>query len=160
MLVAAVTVLGACSGDDGADYCKNHYRFHPDHVDSIASLNLEVSAEGNIGGRLTMPHAVVGNMPESDIRQLLGDPERSFALQSDVSCTLSLSEVSVTAHGYDADYAASCGSENQLGKINVALFDHLADLDEVVVSVTTPATGKHFGISRRCAKPIFRLIKK
>lgn len=160
LLVAVATGLGACSGDDGADYCKNHYLFHPDHLDSIAKLNLEVSTDGDLGGRLTVPRVAVGDMPESDVRLLFGDPERSFALQSDASCTLSLTKFSAAPESYDANYAASCGPDNRLEKINVALFDHLPDLDEVVVSVTTPATGKHFGISRQCDNPIFRLTQK
>jgi hypothetical protein len=158
--VAAATVLAACAGEDGADYCKNHHLFHPDHLESIASLTIEVSDSGDLDGRLTVPRVVIGSLPESAVEQLLSDPERTFVLQADTPCELSLSRFSATAGGYDANYSASCGPGNQLGKINVALFDQLPDLDEVVVSVTTAATAKHFGISRQCDKPIFRLMKK
>lgn len=53
-LVAAATLLGACSGEDGADYCKNHYLFHPDHLDSIAALTIDLSDNGDLSGHLTI----------------------------------------------------------------------------------------------------------
>lgn len=152
--------MGACSGEDGADYCKNHHLFHPDHLDSIAALTIELSENGDLSGHLTIPRVVVGSLPEADVKQLLGDPARSFTLQSDTACALSLAGISVTADSYDANYAANCGLDNQIGKIDVALFDQLTDLDEIVVAVTTPATGKRFSISRQCDRPIFRLKKR
>lgn len=159
LLPVTALVVTACSGDDGTDYCKNHYVFHADHLESTASLNIDISADGDLDGRLTVPRTVVGDMPDSELEQLFSDPERSFTLQSETSCALSLTAIDVTANSLAANYAASCGADNQLGKINVALFDQWADLDEVVVSVVTPATSKHFGISRQCDKPIFRLKK-
>lgn len=159
-MVVAAFVLGACSSDDGADYCKNHYVFHPNHLDSIASLNIEISENGDLNGHLTVPRVVIGDMADQDLKQMFGDPGRSFTLQSEASCELSLTDIAVTADSLTANYAAGCGTDNKLGQVNVALFDQLTDLDEVVVSVTTPATAKHFGISRQCDKPIFRLKKK
>ncbi len=62
-----------------------------------------------------------------------------------------------TAEGREVNFEASCGLDNKIGQINVVLFDQLEALEEVVVSVTTPATSKRFGISRQCDGPIFRL---
>lgn len=152
-------MLGACVGEEGADYCKNHYRFHADHLGSIATLDIVISGNGDLRGHLTVPRTVVGDMPDVDLRRLLADPERSFVLESESFCTLSLVEISDAADSYDVTYAAACGPGNRLEKINVALFDYLTDLEEVVVAVTTPATAKNFGISRQCDNPVFRLIK-
>lgn len=158
-MLVAVAILGACSGDDGTDFCKNHYLFHPDHLDTAASLSIEVSDTGDVDGRLILPFSAAGDLPPADLENLLSDQERAFALQSEMPCAISLINIDTIAETYNASYAANCGSGNKLGKVNVALFDHLADLNEIVVSVATPATAKHFGINRQCDKPIFRLTK-
>jgi hypothetical protein len=65
--------------------------------------------------------------------------------------------ISPTGEGREVNFAASCGLDNKIGQIDVVLFDHLEAIEEVVVSVATPATSKRFGISRQCDGPIFRL---
>lgn len=55
------------------------------------------------------------------------------------------------------NFSANCGQGNKLSQIDVALFDHLPDLEKAVVVVTTAATTKRFGINRQCDKPISRL---
>lgn len=158
-LAVAFVVTGACSGGKDADYCKNHYEFHPEHLASIATLNIDVAENGELDARLTVPRAVVGNGSDQNIRSMFADPGRSFTVQSDSACALALDDVRVDNGNLVASYGAQCGANNKLGAIDVALFDQLDDLGEVVVSVTTPATRKHFGISRQCDKPMFRLEK-
>ena len=48
-------------------------------------------------------------------------------------------------------------SDGRLRQIDVLAFDLMPDLDELEVTMTTPATRKHFVISRRCPNPVFRI---
>jgi hypothetical protein len=54
-------------------------------------------------------------------------------------------------------FESQCGEDNRLRQLDIALFDLLPNLDEVEVSMTTPATQKRFAINRQCDAPIFRL---
>lgn len=156
VLVVAAS-LGACGEDNGVDYCKNHYVFHSDHLDSLANLTIILSDTGDLEGNLSMPEVVFGEISESDTSSILGDPDNTFTLQTESPCTVSVKSISPTADGINASFEASCGPDNKVGRIDVALFDHITALEEVVVSITTPATNKRFGISRQCDGPIFRL---
>ncbi len=67
------------------------------------------------------------------------------------------SEDGLNAESVTAVYTAQCGSDNHLRQLNVVLFDQVAEIDEVVVVMTTPATSKQFVINRRCDKAVFRI---
>ncbi len=128
-----------------------------DHLDTLATLNINVSESGDLNGNLTIPATNFGDETDADIRSLLDDPANIFTLQTEVPCAVSATVVSSSDDGLETTLVANCGSDNKLGQISVALFEHMAALEEIVVSVTTPATAKRFGISRQCADPIFRL---
>jgi hypothetical protein len=155
-MVAAAS-LGACEKGDSGDYCKNHYEYHSDHLDTVASLTIDLSELGDLDGSLMMPNSVFGDMAVSDIEALLTNAKQTFTLQSETPCTVSVTDIISTAGDFKVNYAANCGPDNKLKKIHITLFDHLSELEEVVTSVTTPATAKRFGISRQCNGPIFRL---
>jgi len=155
LLVAAS--LGACGKDDGADYCKNHYAYHTNHQDSLARLTIKLSEAGDLEGKLSIPDIVLRALTDADFLQILGDARNTFALQTDTPCEVKVERISPTAEGREVNFEASCGPDNKIGQIDIALFDHLAALEEVVVTVTTPATSKRFAISRQCDGPIFRL---
>jgi hypothetical protein len=148
LLVVAATVSG-CGQDNGTDFCMNHYAYHSDHLDSVASLTIKLSDVGVLDGKLSIP-----NFDDSG---MLGDPNKAFSLQTEVPCELEVASISAAGEGIDVTYLANCGPDNQVGQIDVMLFDHIAALEEVVVSITTSATSKRFGISRQCDGPIFRL---
>jgi hypothetical protein len=148
LLVAAAT-LNACGQDNGVDYCKNHYAYHSDHLDSLATLTIKLSDVGALDGKLSIPI--------TDVEAILADPNKTFSLQTEVPCEVTVEGISPTSEGVDVEFVANCGPDNKIGQIDVALFDHVAALEEVVVSITTSATNKRFGISRQCDSPIFRL---
>lgn len=156
VLVTAIT-FAACTKNAEVDYCDNHYEFHADHLDTSATLTIDISKSGDLDGSLRVPYSNFGDETEANIRLLLGDPDNIFTLQTESACDVSVTGVSSSGYGLATKLFASCGSDNKLEQINVALFDHMAALEEVVVSVTTPATNKRFGISRLCDGPIFRL---
>lgn len=157
VLLVAATSLISCTKNEEVDYCDNHYEFHADHLDTSATLTIDISKSGDLDGSLTVPYSNFGDETEANIRLLLGDPNNIFTLQTESACDVSVTGVSSSGYGLETKLFASCGSDNKLEQVNVALFDHMAALEEVVVSVTTPATNKRFGISRLCDGPIFRL---
>ncbi len=156
-LAAIIFVLTACGESGSGDYCDNHYEFHASHIDSVVELSIELSEEGALGGRLLVPKSALDDTTLSGIETLLASTEKTFSLQSQVPCDISVTNLNWVNDILDVRYAASCGADNKIGKIDVTLFDHIDGLEEVVTSVTTPATAKRFGISRQCDAPIFRV---
>lgn len=155
ILVLLFTLLGGCMQHDETDYCKNHYRFHGEHLDGLARLTLGLDESGALSGMLHIPDKQMQNR-DLTARQLL-TPENAFTLQSTSACRKTRAEAIPTKDGLRVDYEAICGPDNKIGQVDVVLFDTLPNLDEALVEVVTPATAKKFAISRRCENAIFRL---
>ena len=156
-LVALAVSFSGCSKDDGVDYCKNHGVFHSDHLDTIATLAIRISDAGDLEGSLSIPQVAFGEETEPNLTSLLGDANNIFALETERPCAVSVTSIAVDGDSVEAQFAASCGADNKLRRVNVSLFENVGNLEEVVTSVTTSATSKRFAISRQCDRPIFRL---
>lgn len=154
LLATVCVALAACSPEVAPEFCRDHAQFHAEHADTNGILSVTMTADGRIESEVRIPVAARG---EALILNVLQDVDRVFALQTAADCTAAES----TLHSSDgvivAAYASECGAENKIGQIDVLLFDSLPDLNEVEVSVVTPATQKHFAINRQCESAIFRL---
>ena len=158
--VVLLWVLPACTEDTALDYCKNHYRFHQDHVDGLAFLHIELDAEGVLSSELDVPVSALG-LDTPYLLEMLEDPARVYAIESLQSCEPP--EVAFgNKTGQDGtslvvNYTSQCGSGDQVKQVDILLFDAIPELDEVETRVITTATQKHFAISRQCSSAIFRL---
>lgn len=162
LALVALSTLAGCSHDDDFDYCKNHYQVHAEHVDSIGHLLADLSAEGVLTVRLNLPASALdmGLVAANDpvlLTELLQSPDKVYRLETDQPCAAATVEVNEVSDGVEIEYESQCGAGNRVKQINIELFDLIAGLEEVEVQVSTPATNKHFAISRLCERAIFRL---
>ena len=163
-LLATTCALGGCVEDEAMDYCKNHYRFHPGHRADVATLTVNLDDAGQLTSELLLPYAHFGAREAAARRELariahqLSD-EQFYTLQSEHSCSESTLSPGFNPSGLRITATADCGADNKLEQVDVTLFDTLPELDEIEVTVTTPATAKRFAISRQCDHPLFRLDK-
>jgi hypothetical protein len=166
-VVCAITLLGtvsACSREEAADYCKNHYLVHAEHADSIARLHGTLDAAGLLTMRLSLPTGVFGSGPDAAkssgaLGQLLQSPEEVYSLETDQPCAAATVKMDELDQGMAVEYQSQCGAGNRVKQVNVELFALLDKLEEVEVQMDTAATSKHFAISRQCEQAIFRLKK-
>lgn len=158
-------VLVGCSREESFDYCKHHYQVHEGHQADIARLHGQLSAEGVLTMQLQLPTAVLGYTPHaaessSVLGQLLQSADAVYRLQSDQPCSaasVQVKDAGSGSGGLQLEYRSECGAGNSIRQVDVALFDVLEGLEEVEVQMDTPATSKHFAISRLCKQAIFRL---
>jgi hypothetical protein len=156
--VAVLAALGGCDRGHGTDYCKNHYAFHPNHLDTVGVLDIRVTEQGDFEARLAMPASAFGELDAVFAASLLGSADNVLGLQlAGTACAPSVDNVTDSAAGFDVTLTARCGAGNKLEQVDVLLFKQLPQLEEVVVSVTTPATAKYFAVNRKCDRPVFRL---
>lgn len=164
--LALCCALSACTKDEATDFCKNHYRFHDEHLGTVAALRLELTDQGLLTGELTLPLVILESKPNdstpatttpAQLEARVSDAANVFDLQTEVACPASAARIERTEAAVTVHYQSECGSGNKIGQIDIPLFDHLRELDEVVVNITTPATAKRFAISRQCSSAIFRL---
>lgn len=150
----ACLLLAACTAEKEPDFCRNHAQFHADHSATNARLRVEMTSAGDVTAELRLPTAITDQQSATAI---LRDAENVFTLQSESRCAATESVLEASADSVLASYSSRCGADNKLGQVDVRLFDTLPGLNEVEVSVVTPATQKHFAINRQCETAIFRL---
>lgn len=161
LLLLSCVMLAGCTDDDGTDYCRNHYVFHDEHSDQIGSLTATLSATGLLSVKLDLPGSALSpdQSRTADLNatiQALQQSENVFSLTSYNPCGAATVNIDQVEDGLEASYESECGSDNRVAQVNVQLFESIANLDEVEVTVTTTAAQKHFVISRQCDAAIFR----
>ncbi len=102
---------------------------------------------------LSIPISVMAGVPS----ELLEDLHKVYSLQTENECAASSVILNETDNTVAASYESNCGADNKIDQLDILLFETLAALDEVEVTVTTPVTQKHFAINRQCDSAIFRL---
>lgn len=147
-------ILGACSKDEGPDFCRDHAQFHAEHAASNAFLSVEMTADGTVASEVQLPKAIFGDDLTSTV---LLDVSKVYALQTAGECSMGEYSTRVSETMIIGEYISSCGADNKLDQVDVLLFGSLPKLDEIEVSVVTPATQKQFVINRQCESAIFRV---
>ncbi|MGI9232600.1 MAG: hypothetical protein ACR2RD_03125 [Woeseiaceae bacterium] len=154
-LLVSLTCLAvaACSTERAPEFCRNHALFHAEHAASTAVLSVTMTAHGGIETEIRLP---VSTFDQGSTMAVLQDASKVYALQTAEECTAAEVSLSSSNDSIVAAYSSVCGAENKLGQVDVLLFESLPELDEVDVSIVTPATQKHFAINRQCENAIFR----
>lgn len=83
----------------------------------------------------------------------------SVELDSDGSLqkSLQLPDGTMLTDPNDELFGLTFRDDGRTRQIDVYAFDQLPELQEIEVTMTTPATSKRFAISRECPNPVFRL---
>ncbi len=152
--LAVAACVTACTTDDATDYCKNHYVFHAEHLADVGTLALEMHEDGHINSSLQLPRSALAGMADASVGLA---PESVFRVSTASQCEHQRVSETISNSGFAATFASDCGADNDLGQIDVLLFEALPALDEMLVDIKTPVTAKRFAISRQCANPIFRI---
>lgn len=158
-----LVLLSACGKKEQTDYCKNHYLFHAEHLDTLAHLDMTLNADGLMTTQLRLPIAIfAASPPGADSRMAalvntLSDNQDLYTLQTQNECQSAEIQVARDGNQLNIETNAVCGAGNRLKQVDVSLLDVIPELEEIEVNVTTEATAKHFAISRQCSSAIFRL---
>lgn len=147
-------VLAACSKDKAADFCRDHAQFHAEHAGSNAFVSVEMTDDGRVDTAVRLPQAIFGG---DSALAVLQDVSNVYALQTATECSAGESTFGSADGMVIGRYTSNCGADNKLSQVDVLLFDSLPELNEVEVSVVTPATQKQFTINRQCESAIFRV---
>lgn len=146
--------VAACSRERVPDFCRDHAQFHAEHADSNAVLSVVMTVDGQIDSEVRLPAATFSG---DTARAVLQDVNKVYALQTEAECGRAESTLGSSEGMIVGGYTSTCGADNKLSQLDVLLFDSLPNLDEVEVSVVTPATRKQFVINRQCESAIFRV---
>ena len=156
-----LATASACTKDEATDYCKNHYVYHYEHKDQLTTLNLQVAESGLVTAELTLKGDNAADYNSNPaFRQSLLDSKKIFQIDSAGECS-----EGTTMQGGNPDsplltFESQCTADAKINQVDITLFDNMPQLDEIEATIVTPATRKHFAISRQCDGAIFRLAKK
>jgi hypothetical protein len=158
MLLVTCMLLHACTENNARDYCQDHYLFHQNHGDTIGLLTINLPEDGRVASDLKLPVSIFeGSNRLGELKDYLQQADNIYTLNTAQQCEVASSTVSMQSGTISASFESRCGAGNKIGQVDVLIFDSSPELEEVEVLVTTPATSKHFAISRQCDAAIFRL---
>lgn len=145
--------LAACVAKDEPEFCRDHALFHAEHAATTVDASVTMAVDGSIVSEFRLPVGTFGVEPTMHVLQ---DADNVFSLQTAAECAAANVTLESSQESIIATYVSDCGAGNRLEQIDVLLFDSLVILDEVEVTVVTPATRKHFAIHRKCDSALFR----
>lgn len=159
LLLLTCLLLGACAEKKGEDFCRDHYLFHKDHQAETGTLTISVSDDNLLIAELHQP---VGAFLAEEGRleaviESLRDAGNVYTAGAEGRCQSRSTAVSTTDGTIIALYESRCSIDDLLKRVDVSIFDTVPEIEEVEVTIRTPATFKHFAISRQCSAAIFRL---
>lgn len=93
----------------------------------------------------------------SELIEALSDPQHVYSIPDRDDCNHLNPVVSDRDGNLVAEYESQCGQVAEIKRVSVTILESVAEIEEVEVTINTPATSKHFAISRQCSAPIFRL---
>jgi hypothetical protein len=162
VVLALCVALSACTKKETDDYCRNHYLFHAEHVEETGTFNVHVGDDGSLVSELVQPVSVFSgdNTRRTEFVNALRSAEQVYSAGTDDQCSHSGTSVVEEGGVIRASYEATCDAASILKKVDVSIFDLADEIDELEVTIVTPATSKHFAISRQCSAAIFRLEKQ
>ena len=158
ILAVTYIVLSACTESNSRDYCQDHYLFHQNHGDTIGMLTINLTEDGRVASDLKLPVSIFEDDNRlGELNEVLQQSDNIYSLNTAQQCEAASSTVSIQGRTINASFESRCGDGNKIGQVDVLIFNSLPELEEVEVLITTPATSKHFAISRQCSAAIFRL---
>lgn len=157
ILVFCVVVVACAEQED--DYCRDHFLFHEQHRAVTGTFEVRIDEDGRLTAELLQPVAAfpADGKGLAVFVDALAHAENVYSAGSSGQCSTTSESVIERDNLVTASYESRCNTENILKEVDVSIFDFADDLDEIVVTITTPATSKHFAISRQCSAAIFRL---
>ncbi len=148
LVVILLTV--SCSKKNNDEWCNNHKSLHPEHLESVAKVNIEYALSGLLIAQIKVLKSAVEYSQLKDVEQII-------IVTADKSCNNMPAIIIDDGNSWLAKYTIDCGVNNKLAEVSVALLDHFVKINEVEASIKTPAASKHFVLSRQCSSPIFYL---
>lgn len=146
VLLWGMSLLGGCGGEVDDSFCASHGSEHRQHRDQQAQLVITYAANGDMAVQLGLPGelAVLPLQQPADILTLPGQ------------CTVGAMQRSQEPGALVLGFTAHC-QKMQPESLSVALLDEHPQLQEIEVTMTTPAVRKHFVVHRDCERAMFNI---
>ena len=161
-ILAFCTAIVACTDNKADDYCRDHHIYHEEHRAETGTLDVQVNEDGQLTAELMQP-SLVFESGDGRLATFIGALETAdnvYSAGATGQCSHTSASVTERDGTIFASYKSQCNTDDTLKKVDVSIFDLADEIDEIVVTVVTPATSKHFAISRQCSAAIFRLEKQ
>ena len=156
-LVFLAILATSCAQEQGGGFCQDHHQVHTSHADSAGQLQIDIDRDNSIKGMLSLPAAGFDEDMNLDIGTRLARPGQLILIEGGGVCGEIEIDPPDSGATLTTQFTLDCDPAVQIKQVDVMLLESIPEIDEIVVSVSTPATSKRFAISRHCDAPIFRL---
>ncbi|GAC13913.1 ZrgA family zinc uptake protein [Aliiglaciecola lipolytica] len=150
LLVTLATLMTGCDDEVRNPLCSEHKTLHQQHLDSIATMVVKYTEDGQFTAQLNMPLATAP-------LEALAEVDKVIQLEAEQKCQSVAAQLDEQSNQSQGFYTFACGTDNKLTKVTVKVLENFPALEEVEVWVETPAVNKHFVLNRQCERPLFNL---
>lgn len=145
-------LLSGCTREMSTDFCASHGAGHRQHREQQAQLQIDYTESGVVDVQLSLPR------PLSQLQ--VERPEAILALPA--QCAVGELTREAAREEWARNEATTLRFQAQCGEVkpdslSVPLLQDNVELQEVEVSMTTPAVRKHFVVHQDCERALFNL---
>lgn len=149
-ILALLSLISACDSKSENTWCKDHKDIHDQHRDTITQVDIVYSDDGELTALLQIPKTDTS-------REALVNMDNFINATAESQCTQLDSTINEQTTTWQAEFKIDCGVNNRIKAVDVVILNRFPKVSEVEAKIQTPATNKHFVLSRQCDKPIFAL---
>lgn len=149
-LLLIALVLAGCSGEADRGFCASHASEHWQHANEHPRMSVEYTGDGALAVQLALPAGRVAHA---------GFAAPADILELPVQCIPGALQRAVAGKDELLQFQAQCGEE-QPANLSVPILDARQEIEEIEVTMTTPAVSKHFVIHQDCERAMFNVTGK
>ncbi|GAB3291796.1 hypothetical protein GCM10027297_38080 [Parahaliea aestuarii] len=145
-MLLGLALLGGCGREVDKSFCALHGSEHWQHREQQAQLLIDYAESGDMAVQLTLPGELAA-VPLASPGDILALPEHCEA-----GALLRESEAGMQVFRF----GARCGDVLP-ESLSVSLLGERLEVQEIEVSMSTPAVRKHFVVHRDCERAMFNI---
>lgn len=148
-LLLAVSLVGACSQEIDRSFCSSHASEHWQHREQHPQLQIEYASSGELQVQLSLPEERAILLETATPGDILAMPPQCVAQPLQRSSQQGLASLR---------FEAACGDQLP-ASLGVPLLLEYPGIEEVEVSMRTPAVRKHFIVHHQCERALFNIAE-
>ncbi|MBN7796394.1 hypothetical protein [Parahaliea mediterranea] len=148
-----VLLASGCGGERSMEFCERHGAEHWQHRAEVTVLDMQLDEVGVLNAVVTIPRGALDWMPAGQVLASAAN-----VVDAGPTCAPQAASVTRDENALLGEYRLQCSGDAPPAGLTVALFQHLDELREVEVTMTTPAVSKHFLVNRRCERALFNVL--
>ncbi|MBV1909188.1 MAG: hypothetical protein KUG78_07680 [Kangiellaceae bacterium] len=150
IFISVISLLVGCGEKSENKFCTVHRDVHQQHQNNVTTVDVSYLETGRLLATVEVP---ITQISETELNQ----HDKVLRVDAEQECYFVSLNIGEQKGVFEAKYHVECGMGNRLKKVTISLLENFSQIDEIEAFIDTPASKKHFILSRQCDGPIFNI---